>query len=140
MYKLSPTFKYSYNATFIMEFDRVECTQYGKNYPDLIKDWWGHPEKFRADTHGIYATTSLDTHMIYVAMMLGRLFRKKDSTHFLLPWVPIMHEVVEGYSFNWAKILSDNLAKEITEYQSLKAKGNLPLSTCRHTLWMPFVL
>jgi hypothetical protein len=123
MYKLSPTFKYSYNATFIMDFDKEECTQYGKNYPDLIKDWWGHPEKFREDTHGIYATTSLDAHMIYVAMMLCRIFGRKDTAHFLLPWVPIMHEVAEGYSFNWAKILSDNLAKEITEYQSMKAKG-----------------
>jgi hypothetical protein len=34
-----------------------------------------------------------------------------------------MHEVAEGFSFNWAKILSDSLAKEITEYQTLKAKG-----------------
>jgi hypothetical protein len=33
-----------------------------------------------------------------------------------------MHTVVEGYSFDWAKILSDNLVREITEYQSLKAK------------------
>jgi hypothetical protein len=89
---------------------------------DLIKDWWGHPEKFRADTHDIYATTSLEAHMIYVAMMLCRLFGKKDSTH-LLAWVPIMHEVAEGYSFNWAKMLSDNLAKEITEYQLENSKG-----------------
>jgi hypothetical protein len=111
MYKLSPYFKYSYNVAFLMEFDKEECTQYGKNYPDLIKDWWGHLEKFRADTHGIYATTSLDAHMIYVAMMLCRLFRRKDSTHFLLAWVPIMHEVAEGFSFNWAKMLSDNLGQ-----------------------------
>jgi hypothetical protein len=34
-----------------------------------------------------------------------------------------MHEVAEGFSFNCAKILSDNLAKEITEYHSLKVKG-----------------
>jgi hypothetical protein len=34
-----------------------------------------------------------------------------------------MHEVVEGYSFNWAKMLSDNLNKEITEYQLAKSKG-----------------
>jgi hypothetical protein len=36
-----------------------------------------------------------------------------------------MHEVAEGFSFDWAKVLSDNLAKEIIEYQSLKAKGKL---------------
>jgi hypothetical protein len=33
-----------------------------------------------------------------------------------------MHEVAEGYSFNWANMLSDNLAKEITEYQLEKSK------------------
>jgi hypothetical protein len=59
MYKLSLVFKYIYNTAFIMELEKQECMQYEKNYPDLIKDWWGHPEKFRADTHGIYATTSL---------------------------------------------------------------------------------
>jgi hypothetical protein len=100
MYKISHVFKYSYNISFIMEFEKQECTQYEKNYPDLIKDWWGHPEKFRANTHGIYSTESLNSRMIYVPMMLCRLFSKKSSTHFLLAWVPIMHEVVEGYSFN----------------------------------------
>jgi len=34
-----------------------------------------------------------------------------------------MHMVVEGYYFDWAKMLSDSLVKEITEYWSLKAKG-----------------
>jgi hypothetical protein len=123
MYKLSPDFKYNHNVAFLLEFEQHECIQYDKTYPDIIKTWWGHPEKFRADVHGIYATTSLDTHMIYVALMLCRLFRKKSSTHFPVAWVPIMHEVAEGYSFNWAKMLSDNLAKEITEYQLAKSKG-----------------
>jgi hypothetical protein len=63
-------------------FEQRECIQYDKSCPDIIKSWWGHPEKFRADAHGMYATTSLDTHMIYVAMMLCRLFRKKSPTHF----------------------------------------------------------
>jgi hypothetical protein len=31
--------------------------------------------------------------------------------------------VAEGFSFNWAKMLLDNLAKEITEYQWMKTKG-----------------
>jgi hypothetical protein len=34
-----------------------------------------------------------------------------------------MHEAAEGYAFNWAKMLSDNLAKEISEYQMAKSKG-----------------
>jgi hypothetical protein len=61
--------------------------------------------------------------MIYVAMMICRIFKKKSSTHFPLAWVPIMHEVVEGYSLNSANMLSNKLAKEIIEYQLKKSKG-----------------
>jgi PAS domain-containing protein len=124
MYNLSPEFKYNHNVAFLLEFEQHECIQYDKTYPDIIKTWWGHPKKFRADVNGIYATVSLDTHMIYVDPMLCRLFGKNNSTHFLITWVPIMHKVAEGYSFNWAKMLLDNLAKEIIEYQLAKSKGH----------------
>jgi hypothetical protein len=87
------------------------------------QDLGGHPEKFRTDAHGIYATTSLDAHMVYVSMMLCRLFGKKGPTHFSVEWVPIMNKVAEGYTFNWAKLLSDNLAKEIVDYKTMKSKG-----------------
>jgi hypothetical protein len=60
---------------------------------------------------------------MYIAMMMCRLYGKENTTHFFLPWVPIIHTVAEGYSFDWAKILSDSLASEITEYQAKKAKG-----------------
>jgi hypothetical protein len=96
---------------------------YDKNYPDIIKYWWGYPDKFRADSHGVYATMSLDTHMIYVAMMLCKIFGKKSPTYFPVAWVSIMHEVAEVFSFNWAKILPDNLAKEIMEYKLVNSKG-----------------
>jgi hypothetical protein len=72
----------------------------------------------------VYATTSLDVHIIYVAMILCILFKEKSPTHFQMEWVSIMHELAEGYTFNWAKILSDNLAKEITEYKLAKSKGH----------------
>ena len=53
--------------------------------------------------------------------MLCRLFGRKNLAHFTVEWVSIINEVVEGYTFNWAKILSDNLAKEVVEYKSLKS-------------------
>ena len=65
--------------------------------------------------------TYLDTHMLYVAMMLCRL--KKKPTHLLVEWVAIMNEVAEGYTFNWAKMLSNNLTKEIVDYKTSKSKG-----------------
>jgi hypothetical protein len=122
MYKLSPISKYIYNAEFVEEFQRKECTKFDQTYPDIIKEWWGIPTKFRADTHGIYATTSLNEYMVYIAMILCRLFGRKIPTHFLVEWVPIIHEVAEGYNFNWGNILSDNLTKEIAEYQMKNSK------------------
>jgi hypothetical protein len=125
MYKLSPNPKYIYNAEFVSESQRKECTELDQTYPGIIKDWWGIPEKFRADTHGNYATDPLNEYMVYVAQMLCIIFGKKIRTHFPPAWVPLLHEVAEGYSFNWSKILSDNLAKEITEYKMTKSKGCL---------------
>jgi hypothetical protein len=103
IYKLSPTFKHSYNVDFLKKFEEEEYPEGINNYPDLIKDWWARPEKFRADTHGIYTTTSLDSHMLYVVVILYRIFGSENSSHFLLSWVPIMHEVAKGFSFNCPK-------------------------------------
>jgi hypothetical protein len=62
-------------------------------------------------------------HMMYVAMMMYRLYRRENTAHFSLPWVPIMKTVEDGYYFDWAKMFSDNLVRKIIEYQSLKDKG-----------------
>ena len=81
----------------------------------------------------MYATMSLDAHMLYITMMLYRLLGKNNPAHFSVEWVAIMNEVVEGYTFNWAKMLFDNLAKEIVEYKSTKSNGKPPpfyMSTC----------
>jgi hypothetical protein len=123
MYKLSPNPKYTFNAEFLAEFQRKECTEADRTYPDLIRDWWRCPSKFRADTHGVYATTSLNEYMVYVAIMLCRLFGKKDPCHFPADWVPFLEEASEGFTFNWSKILSDNLAQEVSNYRVAKSKG-----------------
>jgi hypothetical protein len=119
-YKLSPTPKYTYNAAFILEFERKECIQYARSGHDTIRTWWGHPEKFRTNAHGTYTTMSLDAHMVYVAMMLCIMFGNKSPMHFSVEWVSIMNEVAKGYTFNWAKMLSNNLAKEIIDYKTTK--------------------
>jgi hypothetical protein len=56
MYKLSSCPKYIYNKYFVSEFQRKECFESDQTYPDIIKDWWRNKAKFRADTHGVYAT------------------------------------------------------------------------------------
>jgi hypothetical protein len=74
MYKLSPTPNFIYNVDFLRDFDKKECAQYGRNLPDLIKDWCSRPEKFRADCHGVYTISTLENHIMYVAMMMCRLY------------------------------------------------------------------
>jgi hypothetical protein len=100
MYKLSPAPNFIYNASFLVDFDKKECVQYGKNLLDLIKDWYSRPEKFRADSHGVYTISSLEPHIMYIEMMMCRLYGRENTSHFLLQWVPIMHTVAEGYSFD----------------------------------------
>jgi hypothetical protein len=41
-YKLSPTPKYTYNTTFLIEFERKYFIQYARSGHDIIKTWWGH--------------------------------------------------------------------------------------------------
>jgi hypothetical protein len=123
MYKLTCNPKYVYNAPFIMKFEKEECASYDRIVHDIVKTWWGNENKFKADSHGIYSTTSCDAHIMYVAMMLCRMFGKKIPTHFTIEWVPIIHEVAEGFTFDWGKMLSDNLAKQIEDYIAHKSKG-----------------
>jgi len=59
---------------------------------------------------------------MYIAMMLYRMFGRKTPAHFTIECVPIIHEVAKGYTFDWGKMLSENLAKEIVDYKMLKSK------------------
>jgi hypothetical protein len=93
--------------------------------PGLIKDWVSRSAKFRASDQGVYSIASLEPQYKYVAMMTCRLFEREDTSHFYIAWVPLMFWVTEGCSFNWAKILSDSLANQITEYREQKASGRL---------------
>jgi hypothetical protein len=92
MYKLSPNPKYVYNVEFLAEFQRNECIEADQTYLDLIRESWRCPSKFRADTHGVYATPSLNEYMVYVAIMMCRLFEKKNPDHFPAEWVPFLEE------------------------------------------------
>ena len=62
---------------------------------------------------------------MYIEILVCRLYEKEDTSHFFLPWVPLMHTVVEGFSFDWAKLLSDSLASRITEYRAQNMSGKV---------------
>jgi hypothetical protein len=116
MYQLSPTLNFAYNAEFLEGFKEKECEKYGINLSNLIRDWISHPAKFRVDSNGIYSVSSLEPPFRYIAMMACRLHGREDTTHFFLPWVPLIHTVSKGLSFDWAKLLSDSLTSQITKY------------------------
>jgi hypothetical protein len=123
MYKLSPHHKHTLNSEFLAAFQQKECVEGAQSYSDMIREWVRDKNKFRAESQGIYATASLSDCMRYLAMMLCRLYGKKDSNHFSAEWTPLLEEVSEGHSFNWHKILSDNITTEVTNYKAARAKG-----------------
>jgi hypothetical protein len=121
MYKLSPTPKLTHNDEFIEGFKKKEFEQYAKRLFNLIKYWVSHLAIFRVDTHKIYSISSLEPKFKYIVMMAYRLYGKEDTTHFFLPWVPLIPTVAKGFSFNWAKLLSNSLTSRITEYRAQRA-------------------
>jgi hypothetical protein len=123
MYKLSPNYRHTYNTDFVAAFKIKECVEGGQTYPDMIRGWARDENKFRANEHGIYATTSLNEYMVYLAMMLCRLFGRKDPFHFNADLTPFLEEVSEGCNFNWHKILSDNISSEVINYKTARSKG-----------------
>jgi hypothetical protein len=123
MYQFPPTPNFTYNVEFLEGFKGKECEQYDRNVSDLIRDWVSHPAKFRAYSNGIYLISSLEPPFKYIAMMACRLYGKEETTHFFLLWVPLIHTVVEGFSFDWAKLLTDSLTNRITEYRAQKVSG-----------------
>jgi hypothetical protein len=100
MYKLPVVSDFVYNAEFLENFKQKECVKYDKTMYGLIKDWVSHPAKFRVDNNGIYSIASLEPQFKYIAMMTCRLYGREDSTHFFLQWVPLIHTVTEGCSFD----------------------------------------
>jgi hypothetical protein len=76
MYKLSATSKFIYNANFIVNFNNKECDHYGKSLFGLIEEWCSCPEKFRAESHGVYSISSLEPKFMYIAMMMCRIYGK----------------------------------------------------------------
>ena len=100
MYKLLPNPKHTFNAEFLAEFQKKKCIEADWTYPDMIREWARCPAKFRDDAHGIYATTSLNEYMVYVAIMLCRLFERNDPCHFHADWVTFLEEASEIYAFN----------------------------------------
>jgi hypothetical protein len=125
MYKLPAVSDFVYNAEFLENFKQKECVQYDKTMSGLIKDWVSHPAKFRVDSNGIYSIASLEPQFKYIAMMTCRLYGREDTTHFFLQWVPLIHTVAEGCSFDWAKLLSDSLTSRVTEYRAQRESGKI---------------
>jgi hypothetical protein len=114
MYKLPTISDLTYNVEFLENFKQKECVQYDKTMSSLIKYWVSHLAKFRVNSNGIYSISSLEPQFKYVAMMTYRLYGREDTTHCFLQWVPLIHSVVEGCSFDRDKLLSDSLSSRVT--------------------------
>jgi hypothetical protein len=101
MYKLPTVSDLTYDVEFLEKLKQKECVPYDKTMSSLIRDWVSHPAKFRADSNGIY-------------------YGREDTSHFFLQWVPLIHQVAKGCSFDWVKMLSDSLTSRVTEYRVQK--------------------
>ena len=64
----------------------------------------------------MYPISQIPSSYFYAVGMLCRFFSKPDATRFSIDWVPLIDTIVNSLIMNWENILSDSLAKHITEY------------------------
>ena len=73
---------------------------------------------FRHKQSAEYEIAHLQTPFRIIALMLSRLYGRVDGKLYNFGWIPLMYYVaMEGRIFNWADILSRNLAKCIKAAQ-----------------------
>jgi hypothetical protein len=135
MYKLPATSEYTLGKEFFAEFKEKECQEFDKTLPGLIRDWVSHSSTFRVNNEGVYSISLLEPNYRYVAMMTCRIFGVEDTAHFFIQWVPLIFRVAEGSTFDWAKILSNNLFNKSPSTRSRRQPGSRPDSTCPRISW-----
>ena len=53
-----------------------------------------------------------------IVIIMSRTFGRKDASHFLDKWIPIIHQVITyGSILNWGEIISSNLVIELKKVQ-----------------------
>lgn len=105
-----------YNRQFIEKF-----TKENYDLEECIKDWSRRDETLKNDKHGMYSNGSLTSPYCFAAAMLCRLFGKPDINKFSSEWLPLLDAAINATIMYWAKILFDNLAIAIVNYQSKRA-------------------
>ena len=91
---------------------------------DLIKvihEWKENEGKLKQDNSGTYPITQIPYPYCYAAGMLCRIFSKPDSIIFSRDWVPLIDAIINSSILNWTEILSNYLAKHITEYRNKRS-------------------
>ena len=88
------------------------------DYTATVKMMVAEGKTFRHKQYGEYETAHLQTPFRIMALMLSILYGRSDGKLYNFGWIPLMYYVaMEGRIFNWADIVSKNLAKCIKEAQ-----------------------
>ena len=83
-----------------------------------MKGWWSKG-KFREYPSPIEWKTSKFIKIIeIIAILLDRVFRRKDASSFLESWIPIIHQVItSGSTLNWGELISSSLDLQLKKSQ-----------------------
>jgi hypothetical protein len=89
--------EYILGKEFFAEFKKKECEEFDKTLPGLIKDWVS-----RSPIQGEQRRCVFDFFTGTKLQVCGHddlsAFRKEDTAHFFVQWVPLIFRVAEGSS------------------------------------------
>jgi hypothetical protein len=109
------------NGTQKLDVELLNKFPYKAN--DLFKIWCKPDVVFKHSQSGNYPTTGLKAPYQYIVAMLCRLYGKKDASKFTFSLMPLIYYCAnEGMKFNWADILSKNLAEAIAFVKNIEPR------------------
>ena len=80
------------------------------DFLSALKGWWSEGN-FRSNPTPIgWIILKFRKSIQIIVILMSNIFERKDASHFLDKWIPIIHQVITyGSILNWGEIISSNL-------------------------------
>lgn len=83
-----------------------------------MKGWWSKGNFRSKHSPAEWRTSKFIKSIQIIVILMSRIFGRKDASHFLEKWIPIIHKVITYESIlNWGEFISCNLDIQLKKVQ-----------------------
>ena len=87
------------------------------DFLSIMKGWWSKG-KFRSKPPLVeWRTSKFRKRIQIIVILISRIFRRKDASHFPDKWIPLIHQVIiYGSILNWGENISTSLDIQLKKF------------------------